>query len=158
MNVSEVTGREWKNTCRVCSSTRPQEHCPDDCPGRQKYVTKIDLHTLLPVRYFLPDASLVFSCSCDTCNRKQVAHTNNQHCQNTPCRALRGYEVDTLKCRKMLFCDLHVCRVCSTEGFYEIQAMPFESRVMVMVMLIVRGSSELRVQAGKALHAQGVRC
>ena len=99
--VSEVVGREWKNTCKVCSSTKSQYSCANDCPGRQKYLLKFDLDTLPLQTYFLPDESLVFGCDCETCKRKQVAHTNNTHCENTPCLALRGYEVDVLNLRKM---------------------------------------------------------
>ena len=59
VKVCELTTTEWVNTCKVCSSTRPHDHCPYDCPGRIKYVTKIAMETLFAQTTFLPDKNVV---------------------------------------------------------------------------------------------------
>eukprot|EP00959_Pyramimonas_sp_CCMP1952_P196530 4109047-Pyramimonas_sp.AAC.1 len=37
VEVAYVFGTGWCNTCTLCKEVNPDSHCPEDCPGRQKF-------------------------------------------------------------------------------------------------------------------------
>ena len=37
VEVAHVIGVGWRNTCTHCKEVNPNSHCPEDCPGRQKF-------------------------------------------------------------------------------------------------------------------------
>ena len=122
--VYESETTEWVNTCKVCSSTRPHEHCEDDCPGRIKYVTHIAL-TPLAETTFQPEDK-VFLCNCVTCLEKQKAHKEGKNSTPSYCRAKRGYETTNLNLGPAQFPDLHMCRKCFAYEFYNMEPMPLQ--------------------------------
>ena len=124
--VCELTTTEWVNTCKVCSSTRPHDHCPYDCPGRIKYVTKIAMETLFAQTTFLPDKNVVFSCNCVTCVEKKEDYLEGRNIRPSFCRAERGFKVEGSNLCPTQFPDLHMCRRCFATSFYNIELMPLQ--------------------------------
>ena len=124
--VCEGEIKEWVNTCKVCSSTRPNDHCPHDCPGRIKYVTKIALETLFAEETYQANEKLVYCCTCATCVEKQQAHKKGENVMPSLCEARRGYEVNTKILQPIQLPDLHMCRKCFAQEFYNIEAMPLQ--------------------------------
>ena len=131
----EIGKTGWINTCKTCSDHRPHQKCPADCPGRQKYSTRI--HASLPLVPIIqiPNVDGMDSCHCISCLSNLFSYRCGRTTDFAPCLALRGYPFEEVYLNSGSHTDLHVCRSCFSADYFSTLPMTVTLQAKKMMVL-----------------------